>query len=388
MTNFSDRIADPFVSYAVDLSRYSASVENEIRAFLLELERDLISSLIDFNPVEPIRSSYREERLRRLLKEVQQSLGQSYTGMKRHLDGHLLELSAISASASSQIVNVAIGYNLINSGLSKELLASIASNSLIDGAPSSEWWSRQKIKVLNRFKDQVRLGMAQGESIHQIVRRVRGEYTGRRYGYKTASGEQRFHSVFRGGLLDVVNRDARALVRTSIQNVAQSARLALYQDNSDVIKGVQALVTLDGRTSQICMSRSGNSWSLDGTPLGSTTERFPGSPPWHWNCRSTLIPILYEFEALAGRISERKRAQLRRNVSESTQSSIDGQVAGTLTYEAWLLNRPESFQKEVLGPSKWKLWSSGKLSFSDMVDHSGNPISVSRLKDKYLTSQN
>jgi hypothetical protein len=47
-----------------------------------------------------------------------------------------------------------------------------------------------------------------------------------------------------------------------------------------VLQGVQAIVTLDARTSAICMARSGMAWDFDGKPLNDETGiDFPGPPP-------------------------------------------------------------------------------------------------------------
>ena len=379
MYNINDTLADGSIAYAVNLKRYSAGAEREVRRHLRKLERSIVESLESIDVSGVVRSKYRQQRLTVLLKEVQQSLGVTYTGLRSYADNEMLELVSVSSMSARELVNSSIGYNLATSGLSSELLASISSNVLIAGAPSREWWSRQRVKTMSKFKDQVRLGMSQGESTSEIVKRIRGTATGRRFGYKLKSGAQRFHAEFKGGILDVATRDAEALVITSIQTVANDARMAMYKANSDVIRGVQALATLDNRTTQICMSRSGNSWTLDGNPMHGTTENFPGAPPWHWRCRSTLSPILPSFEDLAGNISAKKRALLRKNVSKSTQASMNGQVASKLTYEQWLKIQPKDFQKEVLGPGKYKLWKDEKLGFSDMVDQKGNPLTLKAL---------
>jgi hypothetical protein len=51
-----------------------------------------------------------------------------------------------------------------------------------------------------------------------------------------------------------------------------------------------------------------------------------------------------------------------------------------MNYNEWLLTQPISLQKEILGPGKWKLWSENKLSVSDLVDNSGNPLTIKELQ--------
>lgn len=140
---------------------------------------------------------------------------------------------------------------------------------------------------------------------------------------------------------------------------------------------------LDDKTSAICMARSGFAWDLDGNPLPETdtNEPFPGPPPYHPNCRSTLVPVvkglddLIEDPKVAARV--RKAVQA---LPESTQASMDGKVASSLTYEDWLKRKNETFQQEVLGPGKYKLWKAGRIDLRDLIDQQGNPLTVAQLR--------
>lgn len=383
----SNKLADGFVGYSVDLSRYSAGVEKQVRSLLKQVELDLVDSLNSYDVTAPGRLAYRERRLTQLLKEVRGSLGTSYNGIKQTVDSHLIELAALEVTASKGILNNAIGYNLMSSGLSPELLKSIATNTLFEGAPAKEWWSRQNKQTFTRFKDQVRLGMLSGESVNGIVRRVRGTSTGRRVGYKLKGGKQRFLTEFKGGVLDTSTRHATTLTRTAVQSVSQSARYELFKSNDDVVKGFQHLSTLDKRTSSVCIARSGLTWTLKGTPLGGHAVPFK-RPPLHFQCRSTLIPLLYSFEEIAGNISPKKRAQLRKYATKSTQSSMDGQVADDLNYGGWLKAQSKGRQLDILGPTKYRMWKDGQITFRDLVDQSGNPLAVAQLVSKYGDSSN
>jgi len=374
MANISDKLADEFVEYAIDLQRFSESAVNDIRGFLTQLAQDLEEALKKIDPAGPEMERYRAKRLTELLKTVKKTINKTYTDIGRHVGRELRELAEIEVSAAEKI-NVAVGYDLIKAGLNKNRLKRLVDGTLIDGAPSSEWWSRQSDSLAQRFADEVRMGMALGEATEQILERL---------GYKDGKRikGQRWH-YFEKGILGPRIRDARSVVLTSVHAVSQKVRHDMYQDNADVIKGVQALATLDNRTTQICMSRSGNAWTLDGKPLGKTKEDFPGPPPWHWRCRSTLIPLLCSIRELGGRLSPRKLAGLKKSASKRTQSSMDGQVAADLNYEQWLKTKPKEFQVEVLGPKKYELWKNGKLTFRDLVDQKGRPLTVKELQKKY-----
>ena len=51
-------------------------------------------------------------------------------------------------------------------------------------------------------------------------------------------------------------------------------------------------------------------------------------------------------------------------------------------YEDWLKGKDKEFQKDVLGKGKWELWKAGKVGFTDLVDQTGNPVSLGVLRGK------
>ena len=381
MSNIADKLTDEFVGYAVDIERYSAGVQKDVVQILRRAEKEMVQTLTDINPTGALQPSYRELRLKKVLGETQQIIGKGYSEASSTTTNSLRSLASIESEVPAKLINSSIGVDLAGPGLSPESLQRIVSNTLIEGAPSKEWWSRQGSKLQQRFSDQVKLGMVQQESLDDIVRRVRGTATGRRVSYRASDGSLKFMSEFKGGIMEVSTREARALVRTSVQAVSQNARMDLYKKNKDIVNGVQAVVTLDGRTSDLCMSRSGFAWDMEGKPLAGTgtSESFPGPPPWHFQCRSTLVPVLPSFNKLS---KNKKIKDKVVKIPRGTQSSMDGQVAANLTYESWLKNKSEPFQKQVLGHGRWKLWKEDKLSLRQLVDQTGNSLNLRQLRSK------
>jgi hypothetical protein len=164
------------------------------------------------------------------------------------------------------------------------------------------------------------------------------------------------------------------------------ARMATFQENADLIKGVQWLSVLDNRTSDICKALDGQAWTLEGKKLPGTVHEWNGPPPAHFNCRSTLIPVLRSWRDLNAKASgEVKKRLARANLSRPVRTSLDGKVSGDLTYEQWLGRKdkksPQMVQK-ILGPSKYKLWKDGDIGFTDLIDQSWNPLTVEQLKRK------
>ena len=381
--NISDQIADKYINHSVNLQRFDADVRQRTLGYLEQLERDLVSQLQEADPTQPALSRFRKDRLDKLLKETRGTIKTAYADMSKAANKELRELPRIEADFTVKTLNLSIGVDIASVRFTPETLRAIASDTLIEGAPQNIWWSRQKEARIRAFSDQMRQGVLQGEPLSTLVQRVRGKSTGKRHTYFIGD-ERKVFVEFAGGIMDTGTRQAEALVRTSVQAIANEARMQSFQQNADVIQGTQALVTLDSRTSTICISRSGAVWDLEtGKPIQGTTESFPGPPGWHWNCRSTLIPYMYSWEQLSQRnLGARKNKKID-EIPKSTQSSMDGQVAEDLTYEQWLKKKPKAFQIEKLGKGKYELWKEDKISFTDLIDQTGRPLTVAELKESF-----
>lgn len=376
-------IADRNIEYAVSLQRFDAGLRRKVKGILKETELDIIRALSETDPTAVVRSSAKTNRLNSVLEQTQQTIGRAYTGIRREARLELRDLAEIEAEFYNKTVNAALGVELSAVALPPQLVRSIASDTLLFGAIQGDWWRSQSRALQNRFAREMRMGLLQGENLGQLIRRVRGTSTGRRNRYTLSSGEQRTYTEFAGGLMDTDTRHAASLVRTSVQSVSQRARQVIYEENQDVVKGVQILATLDARTTDICKSLSGLTWFMDASgayvPQGHL-RGFPGHPPYHWACRSQMIPVLKSWEELGATLNRRQKKILR-GAPPGTQASLDGQVSGDLNYEQWLRTKSPTFQRRVLGPGKYDLWSKNKITFRDLIDETNRPLTVRQLRE-------
>jgi hypothetical protein len=138
-----------------------------------------------------------------------------------------------------------------------------------------------------------------------------------------------------------------------------------------VIKGVEQISTLDSHTSEICMAYSGAQWDLDGEPLPGTTLPFNGGPPRHVNCRSVLVPITKTFKELGIDIEE---------PAPSTRASDEGPISATITFDDFLKRKTTEEQDAMLGKGKAQLFRDGKITLRDLLDQSGNPLTLKELE--------
>jgi SPP1 gp7 family putative phage head morphogenesis protein len=235
------------------------------------------------------------------------------------------------------------------------VLESVSQSSLIQGATIGNWFSRLNESARFDVERVVKNGVLLGQTNAQIAKELIG--IGDKGGQPIAKAR----------------RDAMAITRTAVQTVAKDARLASLEANANIIKAVQWVSTLDSRTSEICVARSGKTWSYpDFKPIGHKIP-WNGGPPAHWNCRSSFIPITKSFEELTG-------GKIKDRVEPSTRASMDGAVAADLTFDQFLKSKPPEFADKMLGKGRAELWRSGKITLNQLLDQRGNPLTLAQLK--------
>lgn len=381
----NDDISDRIISDTVNLLRFSAGAQRRVLAYLEVLRVDLKRKLEDYDlgGMDPNRPKYK--RADTLLKQVNKTIKTRMLQASKQLKSELIDLAPVMADATVQAINGAFQTEIASVQLTPAFLRAVSSDVMIQGGPAKAWWSKQSTDLQSSFAQQIRLGMGAGESNAQIVKRIIGGRTGTKV--VEVEGKKQLIPTFSGGIMDTSRRNAETLVRTATATTTAAMRQEVYAQNQDVLRGQQLIVTLDNRTTPICRARSGGAWDFDGNPLpeSAVQTKFPGSPPYHYNCRSILVPITKSWEQLAeegGASKEVVKALKGVGEAKFTQSSMDGQVAGDLTYEGWLKTKPASFQREVLGDGRYELWKKDKLSLSEMVDQSGNELTLEELRAK------
>lgn len=234
----------------------------------------------------------------------------------------------------------------------------IAANVLVEGARPLSWWRKQSNDLQGKFMREMRTSLENGESAAQAATRITGG---------TIKGVQV------PGIMNTSKRNANTLARTALNKVTNEARIASFEANSDMVKALKQISTLDNRTSEICIAYDGQVWenTPEKKPVSPSTLPFNGGPPRHFNCRSTLVPVLKSWEELGIPAKE---------LEPSTRASMDGQVPEDTTFDDFLKSKGTEFQNKILGPAKARLWRSGKITLQQLVDFRGNPLSVEQLE--------
>lgn len=386
--NFSAKLAGKAAEFTMKLLRVAAGTRKDILKELNALENDLVDEL---NRAVG-RGELTAGALRSLLAQTRDVVNSAYDDIATAHAKELKALVKVSLQRVSDAINETLHIPLLAVKTPADAVKQIALKTLINGAQSREWWAGQAASLRQRFAVSMRMGLYQGESVAELARRIRGT---------KAAG-------FSDGLMQLTRSQAETLVRTSALAVANTARLEAIMQNSDLVKGVQWVSTLDSRTTEICIALDGLQWKLpsDGDPENyggykpiGHDKRFPG-PTAHWNCRSTQIPILLSFDELQGeggwdfggeddaafnKIFLRKleakgfSASEARKILADTRASMDGQSADVKSFDDWLGEKSNSFQDELIGKSQAALWREGKITLTDLTDQKNRPISVEDL---------
>jgi len=342
MPDFKDTILqDSAISNQISLLRFTSGEQKRVLAILTKLQKDLrlklLGDLTDFS----------KARTNKLLKAATAVIDHEYKTVQQDLD-----FTDLAKQQADTTVKSFAAIGLDASLPTEAVLKALVNDSLIEGAPSAAWWAKQSDDTAFKFKAQVRQGIAGNETVQQIVRRI--------------VGSPRLGTP---GIMATSRRGASALVHTSIQSVANDARLATFQANSDIVKGVRFLATLDSHTSLTCIAHSGAEWDLSGKPISGNLPF--ASPPLHFNCRSVLTPITRTYKELGIDIPE---------APEGTRASDEGQIPASTTMSGFLKSKPRSYVDDLLGPGRAKLFLDGKITLPQLLDFAGNPLTLDQLK--------
>jgi SPP1 gp7 family putative phage head morphogenesis protein len=274
---------------AIDLARVEAGEVRSVLKTLEALEGDIAKVLA----TEKVSIS-KGQRIAEVRRAVEDAIDQGYSKVKTANQATLGKLAKVSHDSTVAEVNKAVGASVLNPVLTEKQLTKLASGNVVFGKTGSsgtakvgQWWDGQRNDFKDKFARQIRLGYALGEDVGQISKRVMGNV----------------ELQFKDGISAPSKRNAETLVRSSIQNVSNEARLATYAGNADVVKGVEWLATLDDRTCPICRALDGLQWEMNadgsiGAAIGHS-QPFPGAIA-HFNCRCTQTSVTRSWDELNG----------------------------------------------------------------------------------------
>lgn len=346
-------LADRLIAQELKLSRFTAGERQAVLKLLKNLEDELIVRL--FHDDKPL-SELRRADLGALLREAQELIAQHYEGVTDRALSGLDEFGRVEASATAQALGAAFAYKITPALPSETFFKALIKNTLIEGAPSSEWWAGQDADYRQKFANAVRQGLTAGETNAQIISRVRRD------------------------VMMQKRAQAAAQVQTSVATVASAARDETFKKNDDLIAGYRQVSVLDSHTTVICVAYSGATWDKNREPTGDTTLPFINAKgaatgcPRHWNCRSLIVPTTVTFKSLGIDLPEFR---------PSTKAASGGPVSSKMQFDQYLERQGKARTDEQLGKGRAELWRDGKISLQQLLDQNGRPLTLQQLKEAY-----
>jgi hypothetical protein len=336
------QIADKVIANQLYLLRFTAAEKKKAFNVFMQMQIELKAKLLNGL------SDYGKTRVRELLAQCTGIINTYYSDLQTQLDLPGIAKHEVTVTTGA-MATIGLEASLPTAAIIKAML----SETLLQGAPLSAWWAKQAEDTAFKFSAQVRQGVVQGETLQQIITRIVG-------------------SEKKGitGIMDVSRRNASTLVHDSIMQISNDAKLATFQENADILNGVQQLSTLDSKTSEICIAYSGAQWDLEGNPINGTSLPFDGGCPRHPNCRSTLVPITKTYRELGINVDEAK----------GTRASDLGQIPADTSFSSFLDRHSKEYQDELLGKGKAEMWRDGKITLRDLVSQNGRPLTLAQLQ--------
>jgi SPP1 gp7 family putative phage head morphogenesis protein len=211
--------------------------------------------------------------------------------------------------------------------------------------PFIDNWSKTRITQVNGA---IRKGYKEGLTLNQMTQRIRGTKA----------------NNYRDGLTNLQTKQAQAVIRTSLQHVSSTARMATLERNKDIVKAYKWRSTLDGRTTQRCRSLDGLEFEMGKGPM----------PPIHIGCRSTINFVLDE------------KLGLEELDEGGTRASKTGPVPANQTYYDWLKTQPKSFQVDAIGKQRAEWLTDGKLNSEQFarlnLNKNFEPLTLEEMRKK------
>ncbi len=381
---------------AIDLNRYSNSVARRIINAYNDIIIDAVNQL---RTIDELAAPVKAARLRAILAQLKDSLG-TWAGDATEITATELQgiaqlqsefvtdqlRKALPAGTRDAVNTVEISPQFAQSvvttdptqlnvvALSDDLFAAVqgapatfnltaaqgATITLPNGEVVTKAFRGIAVDQAERFSQVVRQGLLTGEPTPAIAKRLIGSL---QFGEEAKTVRQLIAAG--GQATAVADNQVIALIRTSINQVANTASQQVYEANQDITPRYRYVATLDTRTSAICRALDGREFEYGKGPM----------PPQHFNCRSTTVPII--------------DPDILPPSTTATRASKDGQVPINQSYGEWLSKQPRSVQADALGPGKVAYFNrlakkyGPRDAIAKLVRDDGSELTLEQLRKRY-----
>ena len=383
---------------AIDLNRFSNSVGRRIINAYNDIIIDAVNQL---RTIDELAAPVKAARLRGILAQLKESLA-TWAGDSTELTATELQgiaqlqsefvaeelRKALPAGARDAVRTVEISPQFAQSvvttdptqinvvALSDDLFAAVqgapatfsltaaqgATITLPNGEVVSKAFRGIAVDQAEQFSQVVRQGLLTGEPTPAIAKRLIGNL---QFGERAKTPKQLIAAG--GQATAVADNQVMALVRTSINQVANTASQQVYEANQDITPRYRYVATLDTRTSSICRALDGREFEYGKGPM----------PPQHFNCRSTTVPVI-DYKALGFDPPPPGR-----------RAATGGQVPANESYGQWLAKQDLPTKAKALGAGKVAYFDKlaakygPKDAIAKLVRDDGSELTLDQLRARY-----
>lgn len=324
----SEKLIDEIVLHRVGVERYASGRVNDIVRILddaaEEIEGRLARDLMSIDERGYRMTVETRERLKKTLAAINNIIAEGNKVIRADLELDLKNIAQYEAQFSQRLYSELLSVGANFTVPAPQLLGAIVTTDPFQGAVLGDWAKNMEANQKARISRAINMGLVQGESIRQIVDRLKG-----------------FGNDGKGGVWKTNRQGAEALVRTAVNHTTNRAHMMVLERNPTLFKEYRWISVLDNRTTPLCRSRAGTVYPVTTGPI----------PPAHWNCRSTIAPIVPGMD------------------NESHPE-----------YDDWLKRQSEETQDDILGKAKAKLFRDGNLTMKQFVNDNGRTLTLEQLK--------
>ena len=359
-----DELLDELTLHALQLQQIANNQDVVLAKYYKKLSDELLDKVNTYDFASAKGNKLKAKYIRSLMKEGSESIDASHKLIQQAVRDGLISVGDLETQFAVGSINKAVTgtgtIKIASETLSPKKISTIADNLIVEGVPQSQVWRRHSKRVQEKFKDAVRMSYQNNEDIETLSGRIRG----------TSANK------YKDGILNVSKNQANTLARTSISSVSNRTREETYIANQDVIKGVQFLAHLDSNTTPICMAYSGDQWLFeDGGYRNIEGGHEFRQPPLHFNCRSTMLPLLKtsaELKATVPAKWDRIPKDKRKTIGKILGPKVCHSPCTYRDADEWLKGQDKKTRKQVLGSDKAvELWEAGKVAMGRFVTQKG-----------------
>jgi SPP1 gp7 family putative phage head morphogenesis protein len=265
------------------------------------------------------------EELRRVFKEIEWLVIRAFRDLEVRLDREMKRLARDEQEHERSMLAAAIP------GAALAIPTVATTTQAVEQRPfygqtTSQWLRQTADTQVRDTKQQVQIGVSQGERSEEILRRVRGTAVGR----------------YEDGVHGRSRRHLQAALVGVVAHTAIQSRQVFRDLNILLVPRVQWTCVLDAATCLECMSWHGQIFKLDEGPR----------PPLHLRCRCLMIPI------------------------------GPGEAAEGQTFDEWLSDQPDEIIVEALGTRRARLFQAGAIRVGDFTNSVGRTYTLKELRRK------